>query len=733
MKQPSALAAVAELKPGANLTLASTPDGFDAIALADSARAIARAGASSPVTLVHVARDGQRMAALEAGLAFVAPEIETLGYPAWDCQPYDRVGPSAPTSARRMTTLSRLARTRPGDRPRVLLTTVNAVLQRATPRGRMEAETFSAAPGHSVDMDHVVQWLERNGFMRTGAVRDVGEYALRGGILDLYPAGLPTPVRLDFFGDTLESIRAFDPETQRTTGQQRALDLVPMSEVTLTTESIKRFRQAYLATFGAVTKSDPLYEAISEGRRYPGLEHWLPLFAPDLGTIFDYVGEAVVALDAHAEDAAGERLSQIADYHEARASALAQGSVGSAAPYKPLAPDALYLSPSEWAASLAKAPVARVTSFALPPDSSRRIVDLGARQGRSFAPERADESANVFDAAVAHIRALQAQKKRVIVASWSDGSRERLATVLADHELSRATNVAALSHVQALRGDEVGLAVWGLEAGFETPDLAVVAEQDILGDRLVRAKGKKRRASDFIAEATSLMAGDLVVHVDHGIARFLGLKAIEVGGAPHDCAELEYAGGDKLFLPVENIELLSRYGSDETAAALDRLGGGGWQARKARLKERIREMAGKLMAIAAQRAMKEAPRLTPPDGIYDEFRARFPYEETDDQQASIDATLDDLAAGKPMDRLICGDVGFGKTEVALRAAFAVALNGRQVAVVVPTTLLARQHFKTFSDRFRGLPVRVAQASRFVASADLKKVKEGLADGSVDIV
>jgi len=720
MKSPPAFLAVAALKPGERILFSSAPDGFDAILLADAARALAGQDDKRSVTLLHVSRDGQRMAALEAGLGFAAPEIETISFPAWDCQPYDRIGPNAATSAQRMTTLARLARTRAGAQPRILLTTVNAILQRVASLQRMKAESFSAAPGHSVDMDGVVQWLERNGFLRSSTVRDVGEYALRGGILDLYPAGLPAPVRLDFFGDTLESIRAFDPETQRTTGPWRALDLTPMSEVTLTSDNIRSFRQNYLATFGAVTKSDPLYEAISEGRRYPGMEHWLPLFTPDLDTLFDYVGDAPVFLDALADDAAGERLAQIADYHDARAEALNHAAAG-AAPYKPLGPGQLYLTPEEWSAALAQAPAARLTPFASPEGGGTRAIDMGARQGRNFAPERADESVNVFEGAVAHIRALQQQKKKVIVAAWSDGSRDRLATVLADHDLKRATNISALSHAQALRGDETAFAVWGIEAGFETADLAVVAEQDILGDRLVRAK-KKRRGADFIAEAASLSAGDLVVHVDHGIARFIGLKTIEVGGAPHDCCELEYAGGDRLFLPVENIELLSRYGAEETAATLDRLG-----------KERIREMAGKLMAIAAQRAMKEAPRFVPPDGLYDEFRARFPYEETEDQQSSIDATLDDLGLGRPMDRLICGDVGFGKTEVALRAAFAVALNGKQVAVVVPTTLLARQHHKTFSERFKGLPVRVAQASRFVPSAELKKVKEGIADGSVDIV
>ena len=268
---------------------------------------------------------------------------------------------------------------------------------------------------------------------------------------------------------------------------------------------------------------------------------------------------------------------------------------------------------------------------------------------------------------------------------------------------------------------------------LRTADAAVVSEQDILGDRLVRPRRAQRRADNFIAEVTSLSAGDLVVHVDHGIGRFIGLQNIQAAGAPHDCLEIDYAEGAKLYLPVENIELLSRYGSEESGVELDRLGGGNWQARKARMKARILAIAGDLIKIAAERQLREAPRLTVPSGAYDEFCAGFPYEETEDQLTAIEAAIADLGKGRPMDRLVCGDVGFGKTEVALRAAFVAALSGKQVAVIVPTTLLARQHHKTFTERFRGFPVNVAQASRLVSAAHLKEVKEGLASGQVDIV
>jgi transcription-repair coupling factor (superfamily II helicase) len=275
--------------------------------------------------------------------------------------------------------------------------------------------------------------------------------------------------------------------------------------------------------------------------------------------------------------------------------------------------------------------------------------------------------------------------------------------------------------------------VLGLESGFETDEIALISEQDILGDRLVRPRRAGRRPENFIAEATSLAGGDLVVHVDHGIGRFIGLRAIEAAGAPHDCLELHYAGGDKLFLPVENIELLSRYGSEQIGVELDRLGGGAWQARKARMKSRIREIAHALIKVAAERLLREAPRLTVEQGPYEEFCAGFPYEETEDQQAAIDVVLKELASGRPMDRLVCGDVGFGKTEVALRAAYVTAMNGKQVALIVPTTLLARQQTKKFTERFHGFPVKIAQASRLVSGKELAQVRKDLAEGQIDIV
>jgi transcription-repair coupling factor (superfamily II helicase) len=718
------------LAPGRSLTLSSVADGAEGLVVSDLARAVAARADAPATSLMVVCRDGPRMAALSRALGFFAPDIAVQELPAWDCLPYDRVSPHSGIVAQRMITLSRLARLKGRDRPSILLTTVNAALQRVPPKATLANQSLSAAPGNMLDMDGVTRWLELNGFIRASTVREPGDYAVRGGIVDLFAPGMDMPVRLDFFGDTLESIRTFDPETQRSEDTLRALDLVPVAEFQLTSETIRRFRLGYVEALGTAAPDDILYHAVSEGRRHPGMEHWLPLFHEHLDTVFDYVPGSPVVLEPLAEDAAHERFAQIADYYDARREALR--ARGDGPPYKPLPPDRLYLAEAEWGKRLGEISLAKLTPFAVP-EGSGTVIDIGARQGRGFAAERAQEGGNVFDAVREHVYALQAAQKRVAIAMWSDGSRERMSHVLADHKVMNLAPAESWPKMLALPKPAIALITLGLESGFETADIAIISEQDILGDRLVRPRRAARRADNFIAEVTSLSAGDLVVHVDHGIGRFVGLRPIDVAGAPHDCLELHYHGGDKLFLPVENIELLSRYGSEEANVDLDRLGGGAWQSRKARMKARIREIAGELIKIAAERQLREGTHLTVESGPYDEFCARFPYEETEDQQASINATLGDLASGRPMDRLICGDVGFGKTEVALRAAFAAAMDGKQVAVIAPTTLLARQHAKTFTERFRGFPVNVGHMSRLVSAAERARVRKGLAEGGVDIV
>jgi transcription-repair coupling factor (superfamily II helicase) len=715
---------VDRLLKGPRTIASGVPEGLDALLLGELAR-----HAGAPV--LHVARDGNRLATLEEAIAFFAPDVTVLSFPAWDSVPYDRVAPNSETIASRIETLSELTERGADDRtPLVLLTSVNAVLQRVPPPAFIAGSSLKLTAGNVMSMQALIERLEASGYARAGTVTDPGQYAVRGGILDLFPPG-GQPVRLDFFGDTLESIRAFDPETQRTEARLDAVHFLPMSEVALTPAVRSAFRQRYVELFGPVKGDDPLYEAISVGHQHQGMEHWLPLFHDELATLFDYLPGAVVTLDPLTDDARKDRLEQIADHYDARAGALERKAFG-APPYHPVPVDRMFLSETEWQDVLSERRVVALDTFERPESDGANIVSFGGRQGRTFSVERQTEGANVFDAVVAHAKRLMGEHRIVIVACWSVGARERLATLLAEHGVGDTVRVESFADAVAAPPGATSVAVLPLERGFEGPGIAVIGEQDILGDRLVR-KSRVKKGSDVLTEAASLTVGDLVVHADHGIGRFVGLSTIEAAGEPHDCLELHYAGGDKLYLPVENIELLSRYGSEESGVQLDRLGGVAWQSRKAKLKQRILDMAEKLIKVAAMRELRTAPVLNPPDGTYDEFAAGFPYEETEDQVTSIAAVLEDLASGRPMDRLVCGDVGFGKTEVALRASLIAVLAGKQVAVVVPTTLLARQHFHTFTERFRGFPVKIAQASRLVTAKDLAEVKKGLKDGGIDIV
>ena len=704
------------------LTLSGVATGFQPSLLADLARA-------AKTRAVFIAPDDAAMRAIAATAPFFAADIEIVQFPAWDCLPYDRASPTLRVMAERVSALHKLQAKPKG--PQLVLTTANAATQRVLTPFRIRQLVARLAPGERIDREKLATLLQANGYVRTETVHDQGEYAVRGGIVDLFPSGEDHALRLDFFGDEIETVRTFDPSDQRTTGRVDGFVLLPASEALLDEESVKRFRSRYREKFGATATGDPLYQAVSDGRRLAGMEHWLPMFEDKLATLFEHLGDdAVVVRDSGVTAAAESRLEAIADYHANRLRA-AGAEPGS---YRPLPAKALYLDTKEWAAALDVATAHLATPFHEPP--SPTVLDFDVDGPRDFGPERAN-GGNVYEAVVAHLDKLRKDGRRPILASYSGGARERLMGLLTDHGLKGAkiaeTWQEALGVADTTKSFGTALIVLPLDHGFTAPGVAVLTEQDMLGDRLIR-RAKRRKSTDaFLAELATLSPGDLVVHADHGIGRYEGLTSIPVGKSPHDCVVLSYAGGDKLYVPVENIDVLSRYGSGEDGASLDRLGGEAWQRRKATMKERIREIAGELIAVAAERALHAGDLLEPDPSGYPAFVDRFPYEETDDQDRAINDVLDDLAAGKPMDRLVVGDVGFGKTEVALRAAFVAAMGGKQVAIVCPTTLLARQHYNNFSTRFEGFPMNMGRLSRLVTAKEAKAVREGLADGTIDVV
>ena len=733
----------------APLTLARAADGFLPLLLADLARA-------SDKRLVYVATDDTAMQAIADAAPFFAPDLIVHRFPAWDCLPYDRAGPSMRVSADRLATLSALQQ--PAKRGELLLTTVAAITQRTLTPFRIRQLATTLAAGQRIDRDALAELLVSNGFSRVDTVADQGEFAVRGGILDLFPAGEETGLRVDFFGDEIESIRRFDPADQRSLGPAKALQLLPAAETLLDQDTIKRFRSSYRDLFGAQATGDPLYQAVSEGRRQAGMDHWLPLFEERLATLFDHIDPATPVLRGHRSEATAEtRFAAITDYHANRVAAEKESS-GS---YRPLAPETLYLTEAEWTTATTARPIHIITPFDVAP--SPQVIDLETFAARDFTPERAADL-NIYDKVADHLSDERRKGRRTIIASYSGGARDRLSGLLREHGVTGL--VQAETWQEALgassplplagrvgggptsapayensptpnlsrkrEGDHVALIVLPLDHGFASDAISLLTEQDILGERLVRRQKRRKSADAFLAELATLSVGDMVVHLDHGIGRYEGLTSIPVGNSPHDCVALTYAGGDKLYVPVENLDVLSRYGGESDGVALDRLGGEAWQRRKARMKERIREIAGELLATAAQRALRSGELLAQ-DAAYPAFADRFPYQETDDQDRAIGDVLADMASGKPMDRLVCGDVGFGKTEVALRAAFVAAMAGVQVAVVVPTTLLARQHFTNFVERFKGFPVNIGRLSRLVPAGEAQKTRDGLASGHIDIV
>lgn len=712
----------------------------------------------APQSILHIATNDRAMEALQQSLAFFAPETEVLIFPAWDTMPYDRASPQPMLMAARMKVLGILASPNTGKKNRIILTTANAILQKLPPRDIMRTVSFSIRRGEKLKQDALVAYLVEHGYRRAGKAMESGEFALRGGIIDIIPSGMGEGIRLDLFGDEVESLKQFDPMTQLSSTTVDKLDLLPASEVLLNEGNIARFRSGYRDLFGAVSKEDPLYEAISQNTGYSGMEHFLPLFYDSTDSLLDYCDDPLITIDSEAQAAIAERQESILDYYEARKTATStasrKNSFAGGTIYHPVLPDSFFIMKNSWENILATSNNLTFSPFSAMPVKSQdgnNNINLDLRPILRFVQGQADNSPFV------QLKEQLDKGSPIMIACASQGSRERLQFLLMEHNFHNI-RIDRWSEHKNIKGKTTGLAVLPLEQGFATDNLRIFSEQDILGERISRAAKKKKTSDVFLQEASNFAEGDLVVHKDHGIGRFDGLVTLEVSAAAHDCLKIIYAGDDKLFLPVENIEMVARFGLDEENINLDKLGGASWQNRKARLKQRIMIAAEALLKTAAQRLVKHSPVIDTQTMSYDNFCARFPYMETEDQARAITDVLEDLRSGKPMDRLVCGDVGFGKTEVALRAAFVVTNSAEtrnhnsetvpnltsgscfqnsdynhQVAIICPTTLLARQHFRNFRERFSGLPVNIRQLSRMVTPKEQKDTKEKLASGEVDIV
>ncbi len=707
---------LASPQPG-DIPVYGAPDGHCAGILLQTARRT-----THPV--VFITTDDRRAATTRDALTFFDRSARVDMFPAWDCPPYSPMSPNPEILSNRLSVLTDLATgTKPA--PQIIISTVNAVMQRVPPRRQIIDNCLAIALGSRFSFMSLQSFLDKAGYRNTSSVETVGDYAVRGGIVDVFAAGYPNPFRLDFFGDQVDGIRSFSKNTQRTLERHDSMRIHMHSEVSLEPRTIEQFRKGFRAEFGVADPADQIYPSISSGIRVRGIENWLPLFHDRLDMFFDYVPDAILFVDEGVRQNSRQRWEEIVDSYGSRSEGPADLPYAGRRIY-PCRPELLYLDDSDLEDQLRRFPVRRLHATAA--GEGNHSLDAGGRAGKTFVVERSRRQASLLEALAASLDELK-RAKRTIVACWSEGSRERLGVMLSDHGLD-STRITGLEDGAKAAGI-VQLAVWNLPRGFDSPDLAVISEQDIFGERLVHRSRRKTSQMNLLGVAASLRVGELVVHVDHGIGRFVGLESVTVGNAAHDCLVLEYQRSDRLYIPTVNLDLISRYG--EEAATLDRLGGVHWQERKARLRAKLLELAGELLAVAAKRKTQQLPPMVSVRDEWDEFVSRFQYAETEDQRSAVNDIVEDLSAGRLMDRLVCGDVGFGKTEVAMRAAFIVAMTGRQVAVIAPTTLLVRQHFANFADRFERLPVRIGQLSRMNNPKEAVATRDSIASGQLDIV
>ena len=687
--------------------------------------ALVAAAERHPVPVLAVtatARDAERLA--EELAFFATAGLTILSLPDYETLPYDVFSPHPDSTSQRLATLAALPDLAHG----IVVVAADTLMKRLPPASFVAGHSFVLSAGERVDLDAFRARLVAAGYASVTQVVAPGEFAIRGSLVDLYPMGATAPYRIDFFDADIDSIRVFDPDTQRSGERLDRIRLLPAREFALMPEAIKEFRRRYRQRFeGDVTRSQ-VYKSFSDGLPLGGIEYYLPLCFDAVATLFDYLPAGALCVDACGiATVAARTWEEIGDRHEQRRHDIERPL---------LDPAEVFLPPEELGRRLAQMP--RVVA------SATKVEPIGADDaGVPFLnfgtlappPMRIDPRAE--SPAGALLAFLQGFQGRVLIAAESAGRREVLLELLHRYERFPA---AVADWREFLASDApLAMTVSAAVGALLVPDagLALITEEQLHGERARQERRRRRAERDpeqILRDLKDLTIGAPVVHEDHGVGRYQGLTILDVDGQPHEFLVIGYLGGDKLYVPVTALARVTRYtGAPAESAPLHKLGGGEWQKARKRAADRIRDVAAELLDLYARRAAREGTAMAPSARDYAAFEAAFPFEETHDQSEAIKAVLTDLATAKPMDRVVCGDVGFGKTEVALRAAFAAVQAGRQVAVLVPTTLLAQQHHQTFIDRFADWPFRIESLSRFRSGKESKVVLDGLADGKVDIV
>ena len=680
--------------------------------------------AAGPVVLLLP--DARRAQQLADELYFFAAGagIEILHFPDWECLPYDAFSPHQDVTSKRLSALASLSRGGGG----IVLATLAAAMYRLPPKNFIDSYSLRLQVGETLDVDQFRQRLVKSGYQSVGQVMEPGEFAIRGGLIDLFPMGQTVPFRLDFFGDELETIRTFDPESQRSGPGIDRVELLPAREYPLNEESIQHFRQAFRAQFSGDPQQTVIYRDISQGLSPAGIEFYLPLFFGEMSTLFDYLpGNSTLVIDADTLPITRGFFGEASERYEQLRHDL----------QRPLLPPTrLFITPEELHDRLNKYPVVELRPLLTQTSGSLLQPDADLRFETSPPPvlpvDRKSE--HPYQQVCNYIKK---GDKRVLLICASTGRRETLRQILSDNELT----VPAVNSWQEFIVSDLPLAVTvaDVDKGLEltTPAISVICESQLYGERAAQRRHRSdlsRSPDAIIRSLAELRPGDPVVHEEHGVGRYLGLQTLDVGDGNNEFLTLEYAGGDKLYIPVFALHYISRYtGTNPENAPLHRLGSEAWDKARKRAQQKAHDAAIEILEVQALRAARQGHAFPIHDEQYQAFADAFPFEETPDQARAIEEVLSDMESSKPMDRLVCGDVGFGKTEVALRAAFLAVHGGKQVAVLVPTTLLAQQHYQNFSDRFSELPFTIRLMSRFQTKAELQQTLDAVNKGKVDIV
>ncbi|MFA5684095.1 MAG: transcription-repair coupling factor [Lysobacteraceae bacterium] len=707
-------------RTGQQRALWQAPHSSSALSLA-----IAQAAQRHDGLLVAVTRDTHGAQALEAELGLFAPDLPTLHFPDWETLPYDQFSPHPDIVSQRIATLYRL----PGARRGVLVVPVATLMQRVAPPAFVGGNALMVENGQKLDLDREKARLEAAGYRNVPQVLDPGDFAVRGALLDIFPMGSAEPYRIELFDDEVESIRSFDPETQRSQHPVPAVRLLPGREFPLDAAASRRVRDLLRERFPIDTRRCPLYQDLKEGGAPAGIEYYLPLFfegedQPGAATLFDYFGADALCLLGDGVYEAAERFwAQTGERHEQRRHDIERPT---------LSPEELFLPPQALREQLNQRPRVEVLGSAHPRHGEAQA--LGDLPAPSLPLMQKDEASGTA------LRGfLDSYPGRVLIAADSPGRREALIDLLDGVGLRPPVVADWPAFVAADPPPRYAIAVAALDDGFAlaAPPLCVLTERQLFPERATQPRRRRRAGREpeaIIRDLSELSEGAPIVHEDHGVGRYLGLETLEVGASPAEFLCIGYARGDKLYVPVAQLHLVSRYaGASAETAPLHSLGGEQWEKAKKKAAEKVRDVAAELLEIQARRQARAGLALVPDRAMYEQFAAQFPFEETPDQLAAIEAVLADMASSMPMDRVICGDVGFGKTEVAVRAAFAAAIAGRQVGVLVPTTLLAEQHYRNIRDRFADWPLRVEVLSRFKTAKEIKAALDSLAEGRIDVI